>query len=49
MVQFVTDDMESKNHDDSILIINASTKERDEVEDNLRAGIIEKYTIYLYF
>ncbi|KAH9722330.1 UBQ helicase-c and DEAD-like helicase domain-containing protein [Citrus sinensis] len=38
VVQFANDDMESKNHDDSIVIINVSTEERDKVEDNLGSG-----------
>ncbi|KAL9433387.1 hypothetical protein AB3S75_028256 [Citrus x aurantiifolia] len=38
VVQFANDDMESKNYDDSIVIINVSTEERDKVEDNLGSG-----------
>ncbi|KAK1564744.1 hypothetical protein Q3G72_010528 [Acer saccharum] len=38
VVQFAADDMESKNYCDSLVIINASTEERDQVEDNSRTG-----------
>ncbi|KAL5818090.1 hypothetical protein ACOSQ3_026468 [Xanthoceras sorbifolium] len=38
VVQFAADDMESKNYCDSLVIINASAEERDQVEDNPRTG-----------
>ncbi|KAK3225471.1 hypothetical protein Dsin_005333 [Dipteronia sinensis] len=38
VVQFAADDMESKNYCDSLVIINASTEERDQVEHNPRTG-----------
>lgn len=42
VVQFAHDDMESKNCDASIVIIDVSREERDKVEDNIRTGTIEK-------
>ncbi|KAJ4713250.1 ATP-dependent helicase [Melia azedarach] len=38
VVQFAHDDMESKNCDASIVIIDVSREERDKVEDNIRTG-----------
>lgn len=48
MVQFANDDMESKNYDDSIVIINVSTEERDKVEDNLGSGITENKHLFIF-
>lgn len=48
MVQFANDDLESKNYDDSIVIINVSTEERDKVEDNLGSGITENKHLFIF-